>query len=253
MKRSSLILALVFLISTGVSVQKADAQEKTKQEKEKELRMQEAIDAQKKAMVEQQKSQEEVKKPLDETFFEQKKAQEEATKAMKDQQIAIEKAMQEVEENVDNDENLNRSVRVYHNSRGDRPLWSTGEAFNFSVPNIEVFNHSFGDSEKTTWDFSKTVRESSFSRDYTIDVEPNVNTVVMSVNGDCKDGEIRIKIIMPGGKTYSDILIDESGNLNYRKSFTISETENKEKAGEWKFEINSNKATGYFRISLQTY
>jgi hypothetical protein len=110
-----------------------------------------------------------------------------------------------------------------------------------------------GNNEKTTWDFSKSVKENSFSRDYTFDVEPTVNTVVMSVNGDCKAGEIRIRIVMPNNKTYSDILIDEYGNLNWRKSFTISEEENKDKAGPWKFQINASKATGYFKISLQTY
>ena len=73
------------------------------------------------------------------------------------------------------------------------------------------------------------------------------NTVVMSVNGDCKAGEIRIKIIMPNGKVYSDIVIDEFGNLNWRKSFTISEEENKDKAGAWKFQINASKATGFFQ------
>ncbi|MEI6048042.1 MAG: hypothetical protein WCS03_04020 [Bacteroidota bacterium] len=48
-------------------------------------------------------------------------------------------------------------------------------------------------------------------------------------------------------------MIDESGNLNWRKSFTVSETENQDKTGEWKFKIDSNKATGFFKISLQTY
>lgn len=75
----------------------------------------------------------------------------------------------------------------------------------------------------------------------------------MSVMGDCKAGEIRIKIVMPNGKNYSDILIDEFGNLNWRKSFTISEKENQDKSGEWKFQIASTKATGFFKISLQTY
>jgi hypothetical protein len=75
----------------------------------------------------------------------------------------------------------------------------------------------------------------------------------MTVMGDCKAGEIRVKIVMPGGKTYSDIVIDESGNLNWRKSFTISEEENKDKAGEWIFKIDAAKATGSFKISLQTY
>ena len=50
-----------------------------------------------------------------------------------------------------------------------------------------------------------------------------------------------------------DIVIDEFGNLNWRKSFTISEEENKDKAGEWIYKIEAVKATGFFKISLQTY
>jgi len=48
-------------------------------------------------------------------------------------------------------------------------------------------------------DFSKSIKESSFSRDYLFDVDLSSN-VVMSVNGECKVGEIRIKIVMPNGK-----------------------------------------------------
>ena len=110
-----------------------------------------------------------------------------------------------------------------------------------------------GDGERTTWDFSKNVKESSFSRQYSFDVEKTASNVIMSITGDCKAGEIRVKILMPGGKTYSDILIDQYGNLNWRKSFTISEEENKDKRGEWVFKIDAAKATGYFKISLQTY
>jgi hypothetical protein len=58
---------------------------------------------------------------------------------------------------------------------------------------------------------------------------------------------------MPNGKTYSDISIDEFGNLNWRKSFSMSEEENQDKAGEWKFQIHASDASGFFRISLQTY
>ena len=73
----------------------------------------------------------------------------------------------------------------------------------------------------------------------------------MAVFGDCSDGEINIKIVMPDGKVYADIIIDEFGNLNWRKSFNISETENQDKIGAWRYEIKSTEATGYFRISLQ--
>ena len=75
----------------------------------------------------------------------------------------------------------------------------------------------------------------------------------MSITGDCKGGKIRVKITMPDGEMYSDIVIDEFGSLNWRKSFTISETENQDKTGEWEFEIFSTEATGYFKISLKTY
>ena len=231
MKRSSLILAVIFLISMSFSFRNADAQEKTKEEKEKELKIQEAIDQQKKAMTEQQM------------------AEKDMQKAFEEQQVIIKEALKDVPD----PESLNRIRRVFESSRGNRSFYN-GEPFVFT-PGVESFyGHSMnGDAERTTWDFSKSVKETSFSRDYTFDVESTVNTVVMSVNGDCKAGEIRIKIVMPNGKTYSDIIIDEFGNLNWRKSFTISETENKDKAGAWKFEISSSKATGYFKISLQTY
>jgi hypothetical protein len=234
MKKNSLILAVIFLISMSFSFQSLVAQEKTKEEKEKELRMQEAIDVQKKAMVEQQKAQQEV------------------NKAFEEQKVVVEKAMKEAKVKVDEADLNSKIMRVYENPRGDRPFFNNGEPFVIS-PGVEFYGHSFGESEKTSWDFSKSIKETSFSRDYTFDVESTVNSVVMSVNGDCKSGEIRIKIVMPNGKTYSDILIDESGNLNWRKSFTISDTENKDKSGAWKFEISSSKATGYFKISLQTY
>jgi len=245
MKKSSLILAIIFLISMS-SFQVLVAQEKTKAEKERELS--EAIDAQKKEMGEQQKAQEEVKNALEKAKVEQKAA-------MDDAKVSYDKAMKDYQGQMMDQMDQEKLQRTFRNHGNPGTGWSfnNGEPYIIS-PGVEFYGHSLnGDSETTSWDFSKSIKENSFSRDYTFDVDPTANTVVMSINGDCKSGEIRIKIIMPNGKVYSDIIIDESGNLNWRKSFVISETENKEKAGAWKFEINSSKATGYFKISLQTY
>jgi hypothetical protein len=160
--------------------------------------------------------------------------------------------MNDIDVNVETIDKLGGAVRIY-SPRGDR-------SFRFSDPYVVssdyegFFGKSFGsDSERTTWDFSKSVKENTFSSMYPFIVEKTAKNVVMSVMGDCKAGEIRIKIVMPNGKNYSDIVIDEFGNLNWRKSFTISDTENQDKTGEWKFQIVSTKATGYFKISLQTY
>jgi len=221
---------VAFLISVIFSVQSLSGQEKTASEKEKELKLQQAIELQKKALADQKKAQDIQAKEIE--------------KVVKDAEKTISISSDAVN-------NYSRSVgRSY--VRGN----SAGFEEPFIVPSVEGFSNYFrhsGDSERTTWDFSKQVKETTLSREYSFDVEASASSVVMTIIGDCKSGQIRVKIIMPGGKTYSDIVIDEFGNLNWRKSFSISEEENKDKAGEWKFKIDAEKATGYFKISLQTY
>jgi len=228
MKKRSLILMVVFLISVCFSVQSLYSQEKTTAEKEKELKLQQAIELQKKAMSEQ-------------------------TNAQDLQSEELEKTLQETERNVSR---ANDEMNFYRSR-----VRSSGNALegldkSFMVSPGVGFSGYFGregDSERTTWDFSKQVKEKTFSSDYSFDVEPSANTVVMTVLGDCKMGKIRVKITMPGGKVYSDIVIDEFGNLNWRKSFTDLLDVNKDKAGEWKFKIEAENATGFFKISIQAY
>jgi hypothetical protein len=234
MKKYSLFLLATFLITIGSSFRPIAAQEKTKVEAEKEAKIQQSIEQQKKALAEQKRAQ---------AYMDQK---------MKKKSAEYETFSDSLEYELQND-NEDRAKIFLDMPRGNR-------SYNFDQPFVFTgqdmggwFGHSMGDSERTTWDFSKNVKDNTFSRDYTFDVEKTSKSVVMSVMGDCKSGEIRIKIIMPNGKSYSDILIDESGNLNWRKSFTISETENQDKTGDWKFQISSAKATGFFKISLQTF
>jgi hypothetical protein len=226
MKKSSLFLMIAFLISICFSVQSLSAQEKTTAEKEQQL--QQVIELQKKAMADQQKAQ--------------------------DLQIKeLEKIRIDTGRNFDRgNEGMN-----FYRSRV-RSSGNTLEGFDdpFMVSPGVAFSGYFGhggDSERTTWDFTKQVKEKTFSNDYSFDVQAGANTVIMSVLGDCKSGKIRVKITMPGGKVYSDIIIDEFGNLNWRKSFTDLLDVNKDKAGEWKFRVEAENATGFFKISLQAY
>ena len=144
---------------------------------------------------------------------EQKKAQAEAEDNLDKQKSEVEFSVKQVNDDLAKD-GMERAKVYMRVPRGDR-------SFNFDEPFSSAafagqdmggwFGHSMGDSERTSWDFSKTVKDNTFSRDYTFDVEKTSKSVVMSVMGDCKSGEIRIKIVMPNGKNYSDILIDESG------------------------------------------
>jgi hypothetical protein len=237
MKKQVFILIAIILVSAGLSFQQAAAQEKTKEEQEKELKILKEIDQQKKAFAEQQRAQAEAKAALDEI---QKKHSDEMSDIMK-----------EVNVNIESVHSAGSVPRVYV-QRGNRayrfedPMILTPEIENFYGPAMG------NEGERTTWGFSRSVTEKTFTKDFSFEVEKTVDNVLMSVMGDCKAGDIRIKIVMPNGKVYSEIVIDEFGNLNWRKSFNISETENQDKTGEWKFQIASNKATGFFKISLQT-
>jgi uncharacterized membrane-anchored protein YhcB (DUF1043 family) len=235
MKKFSLFLMVIFLISIGSSFQQVTAQEKTKEEQEKEKKIQQEIDQQKKTMAEQ------------------KKAMADAVQNLKEQNEKTDSSMNDAQDQLEN-EDKERTKLFMNLPRGNRSF-SFDEPFEFNGRDMNTFlRHTMGDdSESTTLDFSKSVKDNTFSRDYTFDVDKTVKSVVMSVMGYCKSGDIRIKIIMPNGKNYSDILIDESGNLNWRKSFTITEKENMDKTGEWKFQISSTRATGFFKIALQAY
>ena len=230
MKKHILFLLATFLISTAFQVQVVNGQDKSKADIEKEAKIQKSIDEQKKAM------------------SDQKKAEMELEESLQKQQYDMEWSINEAD-GLDNAD-MERA-KVFMRLPRNRSF-NSGDPFIVDGGDWSMLGH-MGDTERTTFDFSKTIKENTFSRDYIFYVDESSKSVVMSVNGDCKSGEIRIKIIMPNGKSYSDILIDESGNLNWRKSFTITETENKDKTGDWKFLISSTKATGYFKISLQTY
>jgi uncharacterized FlaG/YvyC family protein len=236
MKKKLIILTVFSLFAYAFTTLPVAAQEKSSEEQEKEYKIQKAIEEQKKAMAEQKKVQEEALKNLQEV-------QEDLDNSMKNFKVDV-----QIDDPDDPDGPVRaRFKRIDRSFRLDEPfVWtSAGDPF---------YMHTYdGNSESTTWQFSKRIKEKSLKSEYTFDVEKTSNSVVMSVMGDCKEGEIRIKIVMPNGKTYSDVVIDEFGNLNWRKSFAISETENQDKTGPWKFLISSNKATGYFKISLEAY
>lgn len=235
MKKIRIIFAAAFLLTICALPGTVTAQEISQDNKEKELKSLEELNNQKN------------------TTSDQKIAHEEQAKAMQEQQKVLEEAMKNAQEQIDQASKYGGQWKLF---KGNLPEFQgnfRGEPF--VLPEMGDFQgfHWDENSERTSWNYAKSVKDDSFSRDYIFDVDPGSNSVVMSVNGDCKAGDIRIKIIMPGGKTYSDTVIDESVNLNWRKSFQMSNEENKDKAGAWKFQIDASKATGYFKISLQTF
>ena len=109
-----------------------------------------------------------------------------------------------------------------------------------------------GSQSSSSLQYTKNVKEASFTKEFEFEIEKDTKRASINVNGMCKEGEIRIKITMPSGKTYTEVLIDEYGSVNWSKTFTIDE-ENGTKTGDWGFQVTASNATGNFRLSLRSY
>jgi len=116
---------------------------------------------------------------------------------------------------------------------------------------VYVFSGS-GHASKpgSSWNYSRQVMEATFTNELTLSAgnESNVN---LSVSGDCAEGSIAVTIIMPDGKQLSEVVLDENGSLNWRKSFEAGEN-NGWKNGKWIFRVKAKDATGNLRISLNS-
>lgn len=129
-------------------------------------------------------------------------------------------------------------------SRGNFSFATSGEG------NAYYQGYSSRNQPRTSLDFSRSVTDDSSVKEYTFEVDKGTRSLSMSVSGMCKTGAIKISILMPNNKSYSDVTIDEYGTLNWRKSFEIND-ESKDMTGVWKFKVTTTKATGSFRLSLQ--
>lgn len=127
-----------------------------------------------------------------------------------------------------------------------------GSSWSIASPEGPHTLYFSGSQDSETLEFRKSVNESSFTKDFQFKVESTARKVSISVSGACKEGEIRIKILMPGGKTYTEVLLDEFGSVNWNKSFGIDE-EDTSKTGDWNFNIVAKEATGNFRLSIKSY
>lgn len=126
-----------------------------------------------------------------------------------------------------------------------------GTGYSVAYPD-GFFGLSSRSTNSETLEYRKTVNESTFTKDLPFEVEEGARNVSISVSGACKEGEIRIKILMPGGKTYTEVLLDEYGSVNWKKSFSTDEEKTQDRVGEWKFIISSKEATGNFSLSIRS-
>ena len=240
----------IMLSSAGAYAQ--DASQKAADEKKKQEELQKQAELQKKAEYQKQKAlDEEMKLKQAEIEAKRKEIQEK----MADIDADNLKNQKELEWTYKEFDDLGRMGRDVYKQMPVVVVPDVPDLSGFSYDNANnIYLYTgYGHKSKpgSSWNYSRQVMEATFSNELTMSAE-DMDNVSLSVSGDCAEGSMAVTIVMPDGKQLSEVILDENGSLNWRKSFEAGES-NGWKNGKWTFRIKAKAATGNLRISMNSY
>lgn len=114
---------------------------------------------------------------------------------------------------------------------------------------IYVMRNSGSSSSQLS--LSKSFDGQSSDNKGTFDVDKSVRYITFSLSGSVESGAIEIIITLPNGDEMKDLTIDTSADIQYSQNIKISEEEEKY-YGQWEYSVESDKAVGHYRLSIQT-
>ncbi|MGM0464452.1 MAG: hypothetical protein ACQEQW_07320 [Bacteroidota bacterium] len=189
------------------------------------------------------------------TVFAQNREEEEKTKQEKlileKQMEARKKAIEEDRERMINTEEIKKAVREARETYRDILDSPEAKMILSSGAGREGVYFVNGSQNSSSLQLTKRLKEASFTQKYDFEIDEDARRASINVSGICEKGEILIKITQPSGKTYTEVLIDEYGSVNWSKTFGIDE-EDDSKTGKWGFQVIAREATGNFRLSLKS-
>lgn len=111
---------------------------------------------------------------------------------------------------------------------------------------------SYGQESKSHLTLKKTFKETTSTSNGEFEVDSKIRHFRCIISGSVKSGEIFVGIEYPGGKTFKELIINPSADINFSQSISIKEGEDKKYVGNWKYVIKANKADGNYRIQIMT-
>ena len=246
----TLVVSLSARVASGQGSTTATSDQEKQKQKEFEVQLKKAPALTEEDQMKLKQAAEEMKKKgISEKEIQQKLAE-------------IEAAAAEREHDVQRDIEFDRAMRQYEDVlmrardiQGTRSMIvvPNEKTLKYGLPNMEdvyIYDIARGGKPGSSWNYSRQVMEATFNNEFSMTAGDEAN-VSLSVSGNCAEGSISVQIIMPDGKQLSEVLLDENGSLNWRKSFE-SEKDNGWKNGKWVFKIKAKDATGNLRISMNS-
>ena len=99
---------------------------------------------------------------------------------------------------------------------------------------------------------SKNYNGQSIDKQGTFEVEDNISKLKMSIEGHVNSGSITVSLILPGGKSYKTLTMDDSADIQWSESLNIPDEETKY-YGTWKYRITTKVAEGSYLLSINTF
>jgi hypothetical protein len=241
---------LMVLITSLITVMGQEKQDKSKQSQDS-LKKKEQIkiyyDARKDAVVDLQKAMEESLKAQEKALQEKKK-----NGYIDDQQFLREaqalkdyqKKLEERQSRIDEFDNQGTWVMP------DLPEYN----FKYFPRNdaLRSFGIYSGNRENNSMNISKSLEDVTYSTDFSYDVKEGSNMVSFSVNGAVKSGELKISLKKPGKTTFQEFTISPLADVNWSQQFRWDDDEAEGYTGKWIISLSAVKATGNYRIQVNS-
>ena len=112
-------------------------------------------------------------------------------------------------------------------------------------------NYSSGEHNSRLM-LSKRYNGQSIDKQGTFEIDDEIKKLKLSIEGKVNSGSITVSLILPDGKPYKSLTMDDTADIQWSESLTIKEDETKY-YGTWKYRITTKVAEGSYHLSINTY
>lgn len=226
---SHILLATIILL-TGSALMAQD--EESEMKKQKAIQ-EEEIKRQKEIQVEEMRRQNEI--------------QEEEMRIRKEMLEEQREQMKQMEQQYD-DQIRDMDFRARESSRTRSVIRSSGVN-----PEGVYLIESFGQDNQSQLTLRKNFRGTSTTSKGEFEVEKQIKHFRCQISGSVRSGEIFIGIEYPDGKTFKELVINPSADINYSQAISIKEGEEKKYTGSWSYMIKAKEAEGSYMVQIMTH
>lgn len=117
---------------------------------------------------------------------------------------------------------------------------------------VNVYGVYNPDHENTSLNISKSLEDITFSTDFYYDVKSGSSTVSFFVSGTLKAGELKITMKKPDKTAFQEFTISPLADVDWNQQFKWEDNEVDQYQGKWMISITATKASGNYRIQVNS-